>query len=94
MSRTDVIGLDEVVQKLQVRRLKVRISTIGPTDKGNCEQDSFYNPKIKNIRKNKLNRLHFTSMTFKEEISRNTSHRQNRKAQNDIMQGGKVDDNR
>ncbi len=32
MARADVIGLDEVVQKLEVRRLKVRISPIGIGD--------------------------------------------------------------
>ncbi len=62
MARADVIGLDEVVQKLQVRLLKVRTWTIGQTDKGHDEQVSFRSPKIKSLGKNKFNRLHFTSI--------------------------------
>ncbi len=50
MTIPDVIGLDEVVQKLQVRRLKGFILLIGQnTSPTHCEQESFRNLHIKKM---------------------------------------------
>jgi hypothetical protein len=57
VTRTDVIGLDEVVQKLQVRRLKGLILTIGPRSQGHSEQESVY--RIISEPQNLLNPHHF-----------------------------------
>jgi hypothetical protein len=82
---------------IKTLQFKVLISTIGPEGSGSLriyEQDSFHNPKIKTTWKNKLNRLHFTSITFKKENYVPTTVKTIVKGQKPTMEGGKVDDSR
>ena len=90
MARTDVAGLDEVVQKLPVRRLKVLISTIGP---GHSEQNSFRNPKITTIGKTNWTDCISLPWLFKKKSREKLENcvppnvKTIRKAQNPTMQG-------
>ncbi len=97
VTRADVAGLDEVVQKLRVRRLKVHISTIGPEVSGSLWTEFISEPQNQNHLEEQIEQTRFHIYDFKK---RNLVKRVALrlltivKAQNDIMQGGKVDGNR
>jgi len=68
VARADVIGLDEVLQKLQGRWFKGLILTIGLRVIGNRNQGSEM-CSVHTTLKKTLNGLDFHSITFKKEKS-------------------------
>jgi hypothetical protein len=69
VSRADVAGLDAVVQTLQVRPLKVRISTIGPDGSRSFRKGFISQPQNQNHLQKQIEQTTLHFHTLKKEIS-------------------------
>jgi hypothetical protein len=95
--RADVIGLDEVVQKLQVRRLKVRISPIGIGGQVSLRTPCISQSPIKKHLEKQIQQTTFHFHNLKRKSREKLCELRPIETigkQFTVMQGGKVDGNR